>query len=124
MSADGRQLGSTFVEVLRAVSFAGALAAIGMPNYLAYTEEGREAQCTANRHQLEAAERACALDNNGKPCLSMSKLIKSGYLDAKLTCTSGGKYVWIANHAGDPKYPSMGCSKHSFPVDLARAESH
>ena len=122
MTIRGHQRGSTLVEVVRAVALVGALAAIGMPSYLAYTEEGREAQCAANRHRLEAAERACALDNKGTPCLGMNELIKSGYLDAKPTCASGGKYVWIVNDAHDPRYPSMGCSKHWFPTELAEAE--
>lgn len=112
--------GSTLVELMVTISLIGALAAIGMPNYLSYTENGREAQCATNRHTLEAAERACALDNGGKPCLKTKKLAKSGYLGATPTCASGGKYVWIVTDADQPDYPKAGCSKHFYPTKKAK----
>ena len=115
MTPAGANGGSTLVELIVAMSIFGALLSIGMPNYLSYTEQGREAQCASNRHTLEAAERACALDNGGKPCLKTKKLANSGYLTGAATCASGGKYVWVVSDATQPDYPVMGCSKHFFP---------
>ncbi len=112
--------GSTAVEVTVGLCVFGALLAIGMPNYAEYTEHGREAQCANSRHALEGAERACALDNNGAPCLEMRKLASSGYLGTVPSCTSGGAYVWITTHATDPEYPKIGCSKHFFPENAQR----
>ncbi len=117
-----RPRGSTMVEVVVGISVLVALAAMGAPSYLVYTEAGREAQCASNRHALEAAERACSLDSNGKACLGMNTLVKSGYLEGRPTCASGGRYVWIAGHPDDPSYPSMGCSKHYFPHDEETVE--
>ena len=114
MKAARTDRGSTLVELLVVMTVMGALLSIGMPNYLSYTEQGREAQCASNRHSLESAERACALDNMGKPCLSAKKLASSGYMDARPTCASGGKYIWIVSKAADPAYPKAGCSKHFF----------
>ena len=114
--------GSTLVALVVALSVLGALAAIGMPSYVAYSEGGREAQCASNRHALETAERACSLDHNGKACLDMTTLVKSGYLESRPTCGSGGRYVWIVSDPDDSRYPSMGCSKHHFPNGDDKAE--
>ena len=111
--------GTTAVEVTVALAVFGALLALGMPNYAAYTEDGREAQCANNRHALEEAERACALDN-GAPCLTPKKLAGSGYLRTPPTCASGGTYVWIVSDPADPEYPKVGCSKHFFPETAQR----
>ena len=67
--------GTTLVEVLVAVAVIGALSAIGIPQYASYTEKGREAQCIANRHNVESASRACTLET-GKPCLTTGELVK------------------------------------------------
>jgi type II secretory pathway pseudopilin PulG len=103
--------GETLLEVLVAVSVIGALASIGIPQYAGYTERGREAQCMANRHKVEAAERACAVDK-GRPCLRAETLGESGYIDAMPACPSGGSYVWLKDDPSDPEFPKMGCSKH------------
>ncbi len=111
--------GWTAVEAAVGLSVFGALLAIGVPGYVGYSEHGREAQCASNRHAIEAAERACALDNKGTPCLAARKLATSGYLGTMPTCGSGGKYVWIVSDAADPEYPKIGCSKHFFPAAKA-----
>jgi type II secretory pathway pseudopilin PulG len=106
--------GSSLVELTVGLSIFGALLALGMPGWRRYGEEGRAAQCATNRHALEVAERACAVNRDGKACLSMKTLTESGYLSATPTCASDGTYVWIAD-AAQPGYPKMGCSKHFFP---------
>ncbi len=114
--------GATLVEVLVAVSVLGALAAIGIPQYASYTERGREAQCVANRHNMEEAARACAAEK-GKPCLTTQELVDSGYLDGMPKCPSGGTYVWLKDDPSDPEAPKMGCSKHYWdPGEERHAE--
>ena len=114
--------GWTAVEAVVGLSVFGALLAIGVPGYVGYTEHGRDVQCAKNRHALEAAERACAIDHKGQPCLTAPKLETSGYLGTMPTCASGGKYVWIVSEPADPDYPKVGCSKHYFPDPQAGAK--
>ena len=111
MIAVTRAKGATLVELLVTIAVIGALAAIGIPQYASYTEQGREAQCVANRHNIEEAARACTLDA-GRPCLTTKELVGSGYLEGMPACPSGGKYVWLNDDPADPKAPIMGCSKH------------
>jgi type II secretory pathway pseudopilin PulG len=106
---------STMVEVTVVLAVLGALLAIGTPSYVDYAEQRREAQCADNRRALEDAERACARDNDGEPCLRPKKLVEGGYLRTLPTCASGGTYVWIVTDPADPTYPKIGCSKHFFP---------
>ncbi len=111
--------GTTLVEVLVAVAVIGALASIGIPQYASYTEKGREAQCIANRHNVESASRACTLDT-GKSCLTTSELVKSGYMSGMPSCPSGGEYVWLKDDPSDREAPKMGCSKHYWDSEQER----
>lgn len=106
--------GSTLVELMATLTIIGAIASIGMPQYLLYTEQSKAAQCQANRVTMEKAEYACALDR-GKPCVNTKLLQASGYLDAQPKCPTGGKYVWAGKAADDPNYPHVACSKHGIP---------
>jgi prepilin-type N-terminal cleavage/methylation domain-containing protein len=111
--------GSTLVELLVAIAVIGALSAIGIPQYASYTEKGREAQCTANRHNIESASRACGLDT-GVPCFTTGELVKSGYMSGMPECPSGGTYVWLKDDPADPDAPKMGCSKHYWDTEQER----
>ncbi|MFH2218492.1 MAG: prepilin-type N-terminal cleavage/methylation domain-containing protein [Pseudomonadota bacterium] len=94
--------GFTLLELLMVIAIIGALASIALPSYLTYRENAHSAQCAANRHHINMAERDYYVQNN-----------TSGLdIDPSWVCPSGGVYVWLVSDPDALGYPEVGCSVH------------
>ena len=103
--------GFTLIEFLMMVIIISTLATIGVIKYVGTLKKARVTQCLVNRAAIEDAERRYYYTND-EPCLTISKLVKEGFLDKMPACAGGGQYVWISTSPVSPCYPMVGCSAH------------
>lgn len=108
----GRRLGRsgagfTLLEMTVVVALLAVLTSIAMPQFAAYLERSRSAQCLANRYHIEQEERTHYLQHQRA----------SLAIDDRFRCPSGGVYVWLISNPVSPDYPRVLCSLHGGSVE-------
>jgi type II secretory pathway pseudopilin PulG len=96
--------GCSLLEVLIVLALMGALTAIALPYYLAYTRRAQASACLANRRNIEVTEYAHFVRTQ-----TVNLTVAGAF-----RCPAGGEYVWIRNDPADPGYPLIGCSVHGW----------
>lgn len=102
--------GFTLIELMISILIVTILSSIGMVKYRDSIKKSREAQCLANRKNIELAAQVYIQNHDGKFPETIETLYNEGLLDRKPLCSEGGEYVWVST---DP--PKLSCSIHYWP---------
>ncbi len=87
--------GFTLIEIMIVVAIIAILAAVAIPNFIAYQKQSTTNSCKSTRASIKTAAESWLMQNGGTTAPSLTQLVDGGkgFLKKEPTCPKGGTFT-------------------------------